>query len=118
MVASASILLISFSCSNDENNLPDSTIVEQPQPFPNLTEAIQRRIEKKPEEAIKLLRKHNDDFPSSPEILIQLSRALFEDKQYILSAFRFDQAISAGADQQLLLECAQAYQILHVSILC
>jgi len=111
MVASASILLISFSCSNDENNLPDSTIVEQPQPFPNLTEAIQRRIEKKPEEAIKLLRKHNDDFPSSPEILIQLSRALFEDKQYILSAFRFDQAISAGADQQLLLECAQAYQI-------
>ena len=35
MVASASILLISFSCSNDENNLPDSTIVEQPQPFPN-----------------------------------------------------------------------------------
>ena len=51
MVASASILLISFSCSNDENNLPDSTIVEQPQPFPNLTEAIERRIEKKPEEA-------------------------------------------------------------------
>ena len=68
-------------------------------------------MKKKPEEAIKLLRKHNDDFPSSPEILIQLSRALFEDKQYILSAFRFDQAISAGADQQLLLECAQAYQI-------
>ncbi|MDG0965584.1 MAG: tetratricopeptide repeat protein [Opitutales bacterium] len=111
MVASGSIMLISFSCSSDENDLPDRTIVEQPQRFPNLTEAIELRFEKKPGEAIQLLRKHNDEFPSSPEILIQLSRALFENKQYILSAFRFDQAISAGADQQLLLECAQAYEI-------
>ena len=68
-------------------------------------------MEKKPEEAVALLEKYNQDFPNSPKILIQLSRALVESEQYSLAAFRLDQAISVGGAKELLVECAEAYQL-------
>lgn len=111
MVASGSISVIAFSCSEEKKDSPSTPPVEQPPTAPNLTEAIQKRIEKKPKEAIALLRTHNQNFPNSPDILIQLSRALLDNKQYSLAAFRFEQAISAGGPLGLLLECAEAYML-------
>lgn len=58
-----------------------------------------------------MLRTHNQSFPGSPEILTQLSRALLDNKQYSLAAFRYEQAISAGGPEGLLLECAEAYML-------
>lgn len=111
MVASGSISVIAFSCSEEEKNSSNTPTVEQPQVAPDLTEAIQKRIEKKPAEAIALLRTYNQNFPNSPDILIQLSRSLLDNKQYSLAAFRFEQAISAGGPVGLLLECAEAYML-------
>ena len=111
MVASGSISLIIFSCTEEpQSNEPEIQAVTLPVK-PDLSDAIQKRVEKKPEEAVLLLRKHNKNFPDSPAILIQLSRALADSGQYPLAAFRIEQAISAGADKNLLLECAEIYQL-------
>jgi len=111
MVASGSISLIIFSCTEEpQSNEPETQVVTPPVK-PDLSDAIQKRVENKPEEAVLLLRKHNENFPDSPAILIQLSRALADSGQYPLSAFRIEQAISAGADKNLLLECAEIYQL-------
>ena len=77
---------------------------------PDLSDAIAKRVEGKPEEAIELLRKHNEQFPNSPDVLVQLGRSLFDSEQFALSAFRFDQALSVGAREDLLKEAALAYQ--------
>ena len=111
MVAFGSILLISFSCSEEEKELPPKPVIVSTPEAPDLAKAIQKRIENKPVEAIALLRKYNADFPNSAEILVQLSRALLDNKQYSLAAFRFEQAIFAGGGQELMLECAEAYQL-------
>ena len=71
---------------------------------PDLSDAIAKRVEGKPEEAIELLRKHNEQFPNSPDVLVQLGRSLFDSEQFALSAFRFDQALSVGAREELLKE--------------
>ena len=106
MVASGSISLIIFSCTEEPQSNEPETQTETPAIKPDLSDAIQKRVEKKPEEAVLLLRKHNENFPDSPAILIQLSRALADSGQYPLAAFRIEQAISAGANKDLLLECA------------
>ena len=67
-------------------------------------------MEGKPEEAIELLRKYNESFPDSPEILTQLGRSLYDSGQFALSAFRFEQALLAGAGKTLLKEIAQAHE--------
>ena len=108
---SASISLIFFSCGEEKvENSAQPPILEE-KASPDLTDAIQKRVENKPEEAIEILRKYNKEFPDSPKILIQLGRSLIENKQYSLAAFRFDQAISSNASKDLLLECAQAYKL-------
>ena len=105
-----STLLALSGCSDDT---PDSTAPPPPPAnngLPDLSDAIAKRVEGKPEEAITLLRKHNEKSPNSPDILIQLGRALFDSGQFALSGFRLDQALSAGARQDLLKESALAYQ--------
>ena len=111
MVASGSISLIIFSCTEEPQNNETETQTETPVVKPDLSDAIQKRVEKKPEEAVLLLRTLNKNFPDSPAILIQLSRALADSGQYPLAAFRVEQAISAGSDKGLLLECAEIYQL-------
>jgi tetratricopeptide (TPR) repeat protein len=105
-----STLLALSGCSDDT---PSSTAPPSPPAnngLPDLSDAIAKRVEGKPEEAIELLRKHNEKSPNSPDILIQLGRALFDSGQFALSGFRLDQALSAGARQELLKESALAYQ--------
>lgn len=111
ILSSASISLIIFSCGEEKVENSDQTPILEEKAFPDLTDAIQKRVENKPEEAIEILRKYNKEFPDSPKILIQLGRSLIENKQYSLAAFRFDQAISSNASKDLLLECAQAYKL-------
>ena len=111
IVSSASISLIIFSCGEDKIENSTQAPIDEKKAFPDLTDAIQKRVENKPEEAIEILRKYNQEFPDSPEILIQLGRSLIENKQYSLAAFRFDQAISSNASKDLLLESAQAYKL-------
>ena len=83
----------------------------QAQKLPDLSNAVEKRIEGKTAEAIKILRKFNSEFPDSHAILIQLARALLEADQFSMSAFRFDQAIAAGASEKALKEAAQAYTL-------
>ena len=52
MVAAGSILLVLNSCSEKEVAPPQQSIVPVKKPFPDLSLAIQKRVEKKPEEAI------------------------------------------------------------------
>ena len=111
MVVSGSISLIIFSCTEVPHSNEPETQSKTPAVKPDLSDAIQKRVEKKPEEAVLLLRKHNENFPDSPAILIQLSRALADSGQYPLAAFRIEQAISVGAEKSLLLECAEIYQL-------
>ena len=105
-----STLLALSGCPDDT---PPST-APPPSPAdkarPDLSDAIAKRVEGKPEEAIELLRKHNEQFPNSPDVLVQLGRSLFDSEQFALSAFRFDQALSVGAREELLKEAALAYQ--------
>ena len=54
---------------------------------PDLSEAIAKRIEGDLETAIQILRKQNDEFPDSHEILVQLGRSLFDAENFALAAF-------------------------------
>ena len=104
-----STLLALLALSED---LPPPPSAPSPTPAkspPDLSDAIEKRMEGKPEEAIELLRKYNESFPDSPEILTQLGRSLYDSGQFALSAFRFEQALLAGAGKTLLKEIAQAH---------
>jgi len=109
MVAAGSILLVLNSCSEKEVAPPQPSIVPVKKPFPDLSLAIQKRVEKKPEEAIVILREYNQDFPNSSKILIQLSRALIETGNYSLAAFRLEQSLSLSSSTELIGECAEAH---------
>ena len=109
MVAAGSILLVTNSCSEKEVAPPQPSIVPVKKPFPDLSLAIQKRVEKKPEEAIAILREYNQDFPNSSKILIQLSRSLIEAGNYSLGAFRLEQALSLTTATDLIAECAEAH---------
>ena len=111
MVAAGSILLVLHSCSEKEVAPPQATTVPVKKPFPDLSLAIQKRVEKKPEEAIALLREYNQDFPNSSKILIQLSRALVESGNYSLAAFRLEQTLSLSTSTDLIGECAEAHRL-------
>ena len=105
-----STLLALSGCSDNPDTSPPPPPPPADNGSPDLSDAISKRMEGKPEEAIQLLRKHNEKFPNSPDILTQLGRSLFDSGQFALSGFRLDQAISAGAKQELLKESALAYQ--------
>ena len=55
------------------------------------------------------MREQNQKFPDSNEILVQLGRSLFDAKNFALAAFRFEQAISAGAPTEIYRETAEAF---------
>ena len=76
---------------------------------PDLSEAIAKRMDGNPEAAILLLREQNQKFPDSNEVLIQLGRSLFDAKNFPLAAFRFEQALSAGAPTEIYREAAEAF---------
>ena len=108
------LLLFCGGCGEDDIVEETSTETEQSaqaQKLPDLSNAVEKRIEGKTAEAIKILRKFNSEFPDSHAILIQLARALLEADQFAMSAFRFDQAIAAGASEKALKEAAQAYTL-------
>ena len=77
---------------------------------PDLSEAIAKRIEGDLETAIQILRKQNDEFPDSHEILVQLGRSL-DAENFALAAFRFEQALSCGAPDEIYRESAKASQL-------
>ena len=108
------LLLFCGGCGEEDKVEETSITTEQSaqaQKLPDLSDAIEKRIEGETAEAIKILRKHNSEFPDYHPILIQLARALLEADQFAMSAFRFDQAIAAGANENALKEAAQAYTI-------
>ena len=73
------LLLFCGGCGEDDNVEETSTETEQSaqeQKLPDLSNAVEKRIEGKTAEAIKILRKFNSEFPDSHAILIQLARAL------------------------------------------
>ena len=105
-----STLLALLACSEDLPPPDPASPTPPAKAPPDLSDAIEKRVEGKTEEAIELLRKYNEEFPDSPEILIQLGRSLHDSGQYALSAFRLEQAMSAGAGKTLLKEVAQAHE--------
>ena len=105
-----STLLALLACSEDLPPPDPASPTPPAKAPPDLSDAIEKRVEGKTEEAIELLRKYNEEFPDSPEILIQLGRSLHDSGQYALSAFRLEQALSAGAGKTLLKEVALAHE--------
>ena len=114
MLTLGSISLAILGCGNQESE-SGSTIPENTsqkvltRTTPDLSEAIEKRIEGKPEDAVRILRKLNDEHPNSQEILLQLGRSLFDSQQFALAAFRLDQAISVGAETAVFKEAAEAH---------
>ena len=113
MLSIGSILVAFFGCGEEpsESSLKEDNIELETRETPKLGEAIEKRIEGKPEEAIQLLNELHGKFPNSADILIQLGRALIESKQYALAAFRFDQVLADGKNREVLKEAAQAYEL-------
>jgi len=103
------ILLIVNNCSEEEVEIKEVPQKVVSKKFPDLSLAIQKRVEKKPEEAIEILRQYDQEFPNSPKILVQLSRAHVEAGNFSLAAFRFEQALSISSSPDLIWECAQAH---------
>lgn len=105
-----SISLILIGCS-EQTTFETSKLDEPPSSSvsPDLSEAIEKRVEGNVEVAIQILRKLNNEFPDSPEILVQLGRALSDARAYPLAAFRFEQALSTGAGKEIFAEAAKAH---------
>ena len=104
-----SVMSLVGGCGEEERVKVNSTKeleTEEATRLPDLSNAVEKRVQGKTAEAIKILRKFNSEFPDSHAILIQLARALLESNQFAMSAFRFDQAIAAGADEKTLKEIA------------
>ena len=116
MLTLGSISVAISSCGNqgtlevDPANPESSSGLADALPAPDLSDAIGKRIEGKPKDAVKLLRKLNEQHPNSPEILLQLGRSLYDSQQFALAAFRLDQALSAGAEVGVLKEAAEAHR--------
>lgn len=114
MLTLGSISVAISGCGNQEpevdpENPESSSGLADALPAPDLSDAIGKRIEGKPKDAVKLLRKLNEQHPNSPEILLQLGRSLYDSQQFALAAFRLDQALSAGAEVSVLKEAAEAH---------
>ena len=114
MLTLGSISLAILGCGNQESEsgstIPENTSQKAlTRTTPDLSEAIEKRIEGKPEDAVRILRKLNDEHPNSQEILLQLGRSLYDSQQFALAAFRLDQAISVGAETAVFKEAAEAH---------
>jgi tetratricopeptide (TPR) repeat protein len=105
-------LLFCIHCSNEvekETNAPKPPAISTTE-SPDLAKAIEKRIEGNSDEAIRLLRLLNQTYPNTPEVLLQLARALFESKQFELAAFRFDQVNSIKSSSSVYRESGLAYE--------
>ena len=113
MLIIGSTTLAFFGCSQNEEPSVEQPLEEVPIPAPpqgpDLTDALSKRIEGKPAEAIELLRGLNEQFPKSSEVLVQLGRSLIDAGEYALAAFRFEQALSMGAPHDIAKESAEAH---------
>jgi tetratricopeptide (TPR) repeat protein len=106
------LFLFCTNCEEGKQELIDNKkpLQLEKKPSPDLSKAIEKRIEGKPNEAIEILRLAQKEFPNSPEVIIQLARSLFEAKQYQLAAFRFDQAQSSLGSTKLYKEAGLAHE--------
>jgi tetratricopeptide (TPR) repeat protein len=77
----------------------------------DLEPAIAKRIEGDTREAIKILNILADKHPQSVEVLVQLGRTLMEAREFPLAAFRFEEALSKGANAQVSKEAAEAHYL-------
>tara|TARA_B100001093_G_scaffold123627_1_gene116210 strand:+ start:1138 stop:2655 length:1518 start_codon:yes stop_codon:yes gene_type:complete len=105
-----SILLLLSGCSEQQTEEKSRRV--QPTTYsrtPDLSKALEKRIEGNFAEAIKILRELNEEFPDSPEVLTQLGRALLETQAYPLAAFRFEQALSVGGENEIHKLAAEAH---------
>jgi Flp pilus assembly protein TadD len=105
----ASVVMIS-GCSDDSMQVPQPLQPSKQKP-PDLSEAIQKRIEGKTEEALAILRKLNGRHPESPEIIAMLGRTLIDAEEYALAAFRLEQAFSLSGAKNILSETGQAHEL-------
>ena len=103
-------IVITGGCSDDPIQVASPSKSEQQNPL-DLSEAIQKRIEGKTNEALKILRKLNDRHPESPEIITMLGRTLLDAEEYSLAAFRLEQAFSLGGETKILSEVGQAHEL-------
>ena len=91
-----SILLGTFACSPD-NQTTNQNINQSPgieskidsEPI-DLGPVLEKRIEGKTDEALKMLRNLLQKHPHSTEVLVQLGRILLEIKDFPLAAFRYE----------------------------
>ncbi len=107
------VFLFSHCEKSIENTKQDQIILKVPvptNPEPDLSEAIEKRLQGEYKEAIQLLIQLNRIYPNNSEIIVQMARALFEDKQFQLAAFRFDQANSDQNTPSLNKEAGLAYE--------
>ena len=103
-------IVITGGCSDDPIQVSPPSEPDQQNP-PDLSEAIQKRIEGKTDEALAILRKLNDRHPESPEIITMLGRTLLDAEEYALAAFRLEQAFSLGGATNILSETGQAHEL-------
>ena len=103
-------LAIPIGCSDDPSaNKPTDEPAQQSLPDPS--EAIQKRIEGKTDEALAILRNLNEKHPASTEILTLLGRTLLDSEKYSLAAFRLEQAYDTGGIIETLAEAAEAHEL-------
>lgn len=103
-------IVITGGCSDDPIQVSPPREPDKQNP-PDLSEAIQKRIEGKTDEALAILRKLNDRHPESPEIITMLGRTLLDAEEYALAAFRLEQAFSLGGATNILSETGQAHEL-------
>ncbi len=106
-----SILLALFGCADSQEQQASTSPIPlvQNEEKPDLSEAIAKRVEGNSTGAIRILRKLNEEFPNSPEVLLQLARSLQDQKNFPLAAFRFEQALSVGAPKEVHRETADSF---------
>ena len=103
-------MAIMSGCSDDSSTTSSPSEHKQQNP-PDLSEAIQKRIEGKTDEALAILRKLYNEYPESPEIITMLGRTLLDAEEYALAAFRLEQALDLGGETKILAETAQAHEL-------
>lgn len=107
--------MIAFLCTHCTSEVEDNEETKvsptlQKDKTADVSNAIEKRIQGKSVEAIKILRQLNQEYPGTPEVLLQLARALFENKQFELAAFRFDQVNSIQVNNSVFRESGLAYE--------
>ena len=103
-------MAITSGCSDDSSTTSPPSEQKQQNP-PDLSEAIQKRIEGKTDEALEILRKLYNEYPESTEIITMLGRTLLDAEEYALAAFRLEQALDLGGETKILAETAQAHEL-------